>query len=327
MLELCAESGAGLTAAAWTQPADVGLIGRCVREGEPVRIASTEQFRGNEATRDVRSELVVPIRSGGSLWGALNLEHTAIDFFGAGDLRMVEAIAAQLGGALRALDLYESLWPLRRHRGGTVGRPRSQGPAHRPALGLDRPASGRGRPPPRHGRRRSFRSCASGPCFTTSARSESRAASSTSPARLTETERRHGGRAAHGDGKRILARVEFLKPVLPLVRHAHISAGRRLSVACRRGDPVRRPGPVVCDAHDAMTTDRPYRQALTPEDVRRELLAGAGTQFDPAAVEALLVVLAAAATSTPIGRASRTRSRRETEPPARPSPRRRARGR
>jgi hypothetical protein len=35
------------------------------------------------------------------------------------------------------------------------------------------------------------------------------------------------------------------------------------------------------DTIDAMTTDRPYREALTPESVRDELQAKAGRQFDP----------------------------------------------
>jgi HD-GYP domain-containing protein (c-di-GMP phosphodiesterase class II) len=47
----------------------------------------------------------------------------------------------------------------------------------------------------------------------------------------------------------------------------------------------------ACDAWSAMTTDRPYRNAL-PEDLAlAELRACSGTQFDPRVVEALLVVL------------------------------------
>ncbi len=36
-----------------------------------------------------------------------------------------------------------------------------------------------------------------------------------------------------------------------------------------------------------MTTNRPYRNAMSPADALEELRAGAGTQFDPAVVEAL----------------------------------------
>ncbi len=44
----------------------------------------------------------------------------------------------------------------------------------------------------------------------------------------------------------------------------------------------------VVDAFDAMTTDRPYRLALEPREARNRLIAGAGSQFDPSIVEALL---------------------------------------
>ncbi len=47
----------------------------------------------------------------------------------------------------------------------------------------------------------------------------------------------------------------------------------------------------VIDAYDAMTNDRPYRKALTHELALAELEHGSGTQFDPAAVEALKAVL------------------------------------
>jgi HD-GYP domain-containing protein (c-di-GMP phosphodiesterase class II) len=40
----------------------------------------------------------------------------------------------------------------------------------------------------------------------------------------------------------------------------------------------------VCDAFNAMTTDRPYRDALGREKALEELSANAGTQFDPAVV-------------------------------------------
>ncbi len=47
----------------------------------------------------------------------------------------------------------------------------------------------------------------------------------------------------------------------------------------------------VCDAYNAMTTDRPYRKALTTPDALDELKANAGTQFDPTIVAALVEVV------------------------------------
>ena len=44
----------------------------------------------------------------------------------------------------------------------------------------------------------------------------------------------------------------------------------------------------VVDAFDAMTTSRAYREAREPADAMEELRRHAGTQFDPAVVEAFL---------------------------------------
>jgi HD-GYP domain-containing protein (c-di-GMP phosphodiesterase class II) len=40
-----------------------------------------------------------------------------------------------------------------------------------------------------------------------------------------------------------------------------------------------------------MTTDRPYRKAMSIDDAVAELLANTGTQFDPRVVDSLLGVL------------------------------------
>jgi HD-GYP domain-containing protein (c-di-GMP phosphodiesterase class II) len=44
----------------------------------------------------------------------------------------------------------------------------------------------------------------------------------------------------------------------------------------------------VADAYDAMTTDRPYRRAMTWERTRAELVAGRGTQWDVRVVDAFI---------------------------------------
>jgi putative nucleotidyltransferase with HDIG domain len=53
----------------------------------------------------------------------------------------------------------------------------------------------------------------------------------------------------------------------------------------------------VCDSFSAMTTTRPYRVALTRAQAVAELRRCSGTQFDPAVVDALVVLLVASAPS------------------------------
>jgi HD-GYP domain-containing protein (c-di-GMP phosphodiesterase class II) len=48
----------------------------------------------------------------------------------------------------------------------------------------------------------------------------------------------------------------------------------------------------VADAWHAMTEDRPYRKALETSVAMAELVAGCGTQFDPAVVNAFLAGIA-----------------------------------
>ena len=44
----------------------------------------------------------------------------------------------------------------------------------------------------------------------------------------------------------------------------------------------------VTDAYDAMTSDRPYRPAMSTEEACKEIERCSGTQFDPVAAAALL---------------------------------------
>ena len=55
----------------------------------------------------------------------------------------------------------------------------------------------------------------------------------------------------------------------------------------------------VCDAYDAMVSDRPYRRAVSSEQAIQELNRCAGAQFDPAVVDAFVIALARATVDEP----------------------------
>ena len=94
-------------------------------------------------------------------------------------------------------------------------------------------------------------------------------------------------------GERILLRLPELAPIAPIVRHEHehwngtgypdglertrIPVGSRVILACH--------------AYIAMTTERPYRPAMSRDEAIEQLRAGSGSTYDPDVVDALLDLL------------------------------------
>jgi diguanylate cyclase (GGDEF)-like protein len=95
-------------------------------------------------------------------------------------------------------------------------------------------------------------------------------------------------------GERIIAPIDRLEEVKPIVRHCHERYDGTGYPDRKAGEdiPIESRIILVCDAYHAMTTDRPYRKRLPKEEALRRLDEGAGTQFDPAAVEVCKRVLA-----------------------------------
>jgi diguanylate cyclase (GGDEF)-like protein len=89
-------------------------------------------------------------------------------------------------------------------------------------------------------------------------------------------------------GERILRAAPALAPVAPLVRSAreHFDGGGYPDASAGEQIPLASRIVAVCDAFDAMTSERPYRGAMTDAEALAELHACAGTQFDPMVVDA-----------------------------------------
>jgi diguanylate cyclase (GGDEF)-like protein len=96
-------------------------------------------------------------------------------------------------------------------------------------------------------------------------------------------------------GERIVAAAPALGPVAKLVRASHerwdgtgypdATPGHDIALGARII--------AVCDAYDAMVSDRPYRRGRSAPVAVDELRRCAGTQFDPAVVDAFVAELAA----------------------------------
>ena len=90
-------------------------------------------------------------------------------------------------------------------------------------------------------------------------------------------------------GERILAAAPALAPVAKLVRASHERWDGHGYPDGLRGEetPIGARIVGVCDAYEAITADRVYQHARTPEQALAELRRHAGSQFDPVVVDAV----------------------------------------
>ncbi len=279
----------------WSQPRDAGLIGRALRERAVVvcnDVGQDSSYARTAETTETRSELVAPIWVGERLWGCLNIEETRVDAFDPDDAQLLQTVADQIGSALRSAELYAQLERAylgtaealaaaleakdaytARHATSIV--PWTEAVGRR--LGLDHVA---------------LRTLRYGAIFHDIGKISVPEAILNKQGPLTPDEW-----SLVKDhtivGEQILAPVEFLADVLPIVRHEHENWDGSGYPDGLRGMsiPLGARIVLVCDAYHAMTSDRPYRASLGTEAAKRELVQHAGTQFDPLVVDAFLAVL------------------------------------
>ncbi len=105
-----------------------------------------------------------------------------------------------------------------------------------------------------------------------------------------DAEKIQGGRRAGG----------ALPRVLPILLAAGDGPDTQPYAGAGEGLPLESRVLSVADVFDSLTSDRPYRKAMSPFDAREIIVRGAGTDFDPAVVSAFVFAF----------------DRRQLEPPA-----------
>ncbi|MCX7905852.1 MAG: HD domain-containing protein [Elusimicrobiales bacterium] len=114
----------------------------------------------------------------------------------------------------------------------------------------------------------------------------------TKPGKLTDEEYREMKK--HPEiAYQILSPIEFLNPVAKMIRYHHEWYNGMGYPEGLKGEEIPLGSRIVSviDAWDAMTSDRPYRKALSKEQAIEELKKGSGKQFDPKVVSAFLELL------------------------------------
>lgn len=84
-------------------------------------------------------------------------------------------------------------------------------------------------------------------------------------------------------GERICSSISALKPILPYIRHhhEHFDGSGYPDGLTGKGIPLGARILAVADAFDAMTSDRPYREAFSQQQAVEILVSGSGKQWDP----------------------------------------------
>jgi hypothetical protein len=91
-------------------------------------------------------------------------------------------------------------------------------------------------------------------------------------------------------GTELLKHLTFLSDILPAILYHHERLDGKGYPEGLTGDQIPLEAKIlaVVDSYDAMTSARPYRPSLSPEEAAAELRRCAGTQFDPTIVDAFL---------------------------------------
>jgi HD-GYP domain-containing protein (c-di-GMP phosphodiesterase class II) len=89
-------------------------------------------------------------------------------------------------------------------------------------------------------------------------------------------------------GAEVVGLIPALRGIVPLVRSHHEKVDGSGYPDGLRGDQIPLGARIlaVADAFSAMTSDRPYRQAVSKGMALEELRRNAGTQFDPIVIQA-----------------------------------------
>lgn len=280
---------------AFEQSVQTGVNGRVARTGEPALVPDTRldpDYLGRNARTDPRSELSLPIRVEGRVWGVLNLESLERDAFGPDDVLLAEAVCAQVGAALHRAELAAEVEATVANTLGTLIDVLEAKDAYtaqhaRDVVDLSE------RVAVRLGiEGRALRDVHYAAVLHDIGKIAVPTEILRKPGALTDEEFEQV--KSHSDvGARLLERIPFTRSVAPLVRaiHERFDGGGYPDALAGEAIPIGARIVGACDAFDAMISDRPYRRGMGVAAAVSELERCAGSQFDPGVIKALLIEL------------------------------------
>ncbi|HET7445850.1 MAG TPA: HD domain-containing phosphohydrolase [Solirubrobacterales bacterium] len=277
------------------QPVEIGVNGRVARSGRAVMVNDTRldsDYLARNPRTDPGSELSLPITVAGSTWGVMNLEQLDRGAFSEDDLLLADVVASQVGAAIHRCQLVDELEGAFLTTIGVL----SDAVELQDAYTADH-ANEVADLAVAVGRRLGMEGVELdrlryGALLHDVGKIGVPGDILRKPGPLSDRERELMDEHT-AIGARMLSRIPFLAPVAPLVRSAHERYDGGGYPDGISGEQIPRGAMVIatCDAFHAMTSNRSYRAAMDRESAVAELMANAGTQFDPVVVDALVTEL------------------------------------
>jgi putative nucleotidyltransferase with HDIG domain len=280
---------------ALVQPVELGVNGRVARTGQAAMVNDTRldsDYLHRNPRTDPGSELSLPIRVAGSVWGVMNLEQEEPGAFADDDLLLAHIVAGQLGAAIYRCQLVDELEGAFLTTLGVLADAVELQDAYT-ADHANEVAGLAVRVGERMGVRGADLDRLRYGALLHDVGKIGVPGELLRKAGPLSSEEREKMDAHTAIGARMLERIPFLAPVAPLVRSAHERVDGGGYPDGLTGDEIPRGAMIIatCDAYHAMTSDRSYRKAMPRQDAIRELYAGTGSQFDDAVVSALVAEL------------------------------------
>jgi putative nucleotidyltransferase with HDIG domain len=277
------------------QPVEIGVNGRVARSGRAAMVNDTRldsDYLARNPRTDPGSELSLPITVAGSTWGVMNLEQLDPGAFSEDDLLLAHVVASQVGAAIHRCQLVDELEGAFLTTIGVL----SDAVELQDAYTADH-ANEVADLAVAVGRRLGMEGVELdrlryGALLHDVGKIGVPGDILRKPGPLSDQERELMDEHT-AIGARMLSRIPFLAPVAPLVRSAHERYDGGGYPDGISGEQIPRGAMVIatCDAFHAMTSNRSYRAAMDRDSAVTELEANAGTQFDPAVVDALVAEL------------------------------------
>ncbi|MDK2871527.1 MAG: hypothetical protein PWQ16_879 [bacterium] len=260
-----------------------GITGWVALHGESVLVGDvSKDSRYVEWFEGIKSELAVPVRVEGNIYGVLNLESEIMGVFTEEDRWLLEAVATSMGIVLENIshlkDPEDNLFATTLALAKTIEYkdPYTRGHCERVMEYADALALRIGLSDVE--RKRLRYAC----ILHDIGKIGVPGRILDKPGRLTDEEyeivKRHPVL-----GEELLKEVPFLREISLLVRWHHERwDGRGYPDGLKGYEiPLESRIMAIADAFDAMTSDRPYRRALSKEEAIAQIRGGMGTQFDP----------------------------------------------